>query len=304
MSQCPITYEICSPNKYSAAGLKKLRRNLTTIELMDETIIHGHPATNFEINWPGPWAFGDIPSGTQQMEIRLKKSRFILLPPAKPILQTSENIDLSTRLAQICGIKTTFHGMLYNKDQTLSYFTEIPRNKEQNKPFSLTKSSEALKSLKKPINPNSVEGLADLIDTYCTFPVVEKYRLFQRILFSWIIGYETQSWKDFFLLKEPLKTTLAPPFFFANSVLLYGRQDSEMGLSLYGKKTMLSVEDITNLLGHEILQLPEDAVAYVLQHFKTSYSSIRNLTLNSFLSEDLKEYYLDVLVSRFSRLKL
>lgn len=303
MSQCPITYEICSPNKYSASGLKKLRRGLTNLELLDETHIQGHPASNFEINWPNPWAFGDIPAGSQQMEIRNKKSRFILLPPAKPILQTSANLDLSTRLAQVCGVKTVFHGMVFNHDQTLTYFAEIPRDKNH-KSFALTKSTDALKALKKPMNPNTVEGLVEMIETYCTFPVVEKFRLFQRILFSWLIGYESQSWKDYFLLKQPPKTTLAPPLFFLNSILFYGRQEREMGLSFQGKYTAFTAEDFRTHLGRETLQLSSETVDYVLQNFKTNYSPLRQVVLNSFLSEELKEQFLDVLVGRFSRLKL
>jgi serine/threonine-protein kinase HipA len=304
MSQCPITYEICSPDKYSSAGLKKLRRGLTKIELLDETAIQGHPATNFEINWTHPWAFGEIPTGDEQMEIRSKKSRFILLPPAKPIPQTSENIDLSTRLAEICGIKPAFHGMLFNKDQTLTYFAEIPRDISRNKSLSLTKSTDALKSLKKPLNIGTVEGLVEVIENYCTFPVIEKYRLFQRILFSWLTGYESQSWKDYFLLKQASKTALAPPLFFINSILLYGRQEREMGLSVRGKYTAFTAEDFKDLLGREILLLSKEAIDHIFLHFKSSYSPARQLVLNSFLSEELKEHFLDVLVGRFSRLRL
>ena len=304
MSQCPITYEICSPNKYSAAGLKKLRRGLTNLELFDEMPIQGYPATNFEINWPHSWAFGEIPNESEQMEIRGKKSRFILLPPAKPIPQTSENIDLCTRIAQICGIKTVFHGMIFNRDQTLTYFAEMPWDNSHNKPFTLTKSTDALKSLKKPLNVGTVEGLVEVIENYCTFPVVEKYHLFQRILFSWITGYESQSWKDYFLLKQVSKTTLAPPFFFINSILLQGRQEREMGLTFQGKYTALTPEDFKDLLGREILSLSKEAVDHIFLHFKSSYSPARQLVLNSFLSEELKEHFLDVLVGRFSRLRL
>ena len=304
MSQCPITYEICSPDKYSSAGLKKLHRGLTTMKLLDETTIQGHPATNFEINWTKPWAFGEIPTGSGQMEIRSKKSRFILLPPAKPTPQTSENIDLSTRLAEICGIKTAFHGMLFNMDQTLTYFVEIPRDNRPNKSFALTKSTDALKSLKKPLNIGTVEGLIDVIENYCTFPVVEKYQLFQRILFSWLTGYESQSWKDYFLFKQASKTTLAPPLFFINSILIDGRQEREMGLSIQGKYTAFTAEDFKDLLGREILSLSKEAIDHIFLRFKASYSPCRQLVLNSFLSEELKDHFLDVLVGRFSRLRL
>jgi serine/threonine-protein kinase HipA len=303
MSRCPISYQICSPEKYSAAGLRKLRRGLTAVAPFNNDAIQGQPPSKFEINWHGNWAFGDVSPECEEMKINNKKSRFILIPPAKPFLQTSENIDLSTRIAQKCEIETVFHGMIFNIDQTLSFFAEVP-GMSSPKSSQLTKCADALKSLKKPLKADTVEGIVEMIDNYCTFPVIEKYRLFQRILFSWLVGYQTACWKDYLLLQYPQKTILAPPLFFANTHLFFGRQDRELNLTIQGKNSAFEAKDFTQLLGREILQLPEEPIAYFLNSIKNNYSDIRHLVLNSFLSEELKELFLDGIVGRFSRLRL
>jgi serine/threonine-protein kinase HipA len=303
MSRCPISYQTCSPEKYSVTGLKKFRRGLTTIAPFNYEDIQGQPPSKFEINWHGNWSFGNIVQGSGEMKVSNKKNRFILIPPAKPILQTSENIDLSTRIAQICAIKTVFHGMIFNTDQTLTFFAEVPGMSGQ-QPLPITKCGDAVKSLKKPIKTDSVEGIVEMIEHFCTFPVIEKYQLFQRILFSWLIGYHTACWKDYLLLQYPKKTVLAPPIYFANTTLFFGRQDRELTLNFQGQNSAFEAKDFTQLLGREILNLPEEPITYFLHSLKKNYSDIRHSTLNSFLSEELKELFLDGIVSRFSRLKL
>ena len=92
--------------------------------------------------------------------------------------------------------------------------------------------------------------------------------------------------------------------FFANTNLFFGRQDRELILNFQGKNAAFEENDFTRLLGREILQLPEEPITYFLHSLKNKYSDIRYMVLNSFLSEELKELFLDGIVGRLSRLRL
>lgn len=299
MSQCPITYEVCSPEKYSTTGLNKLSRGLKRLDPFEDALLCEQPGGDLQLNWSLPWGFGQVRSGREHMEATQKQGKFILIPPAKQFLQSSENIDLSMRLAAWCTLEVPTHGMIYNRDETLTYFVEAPAKR-----VPLIAAGSAIPGLGKPREPETVEGIVALLDHACTFPVVEKYHFFRRLLFSWLIGYQTQSWKDYYLLRQPHKTTLAPPLLFANTQLFYGRQERELGLSMQGIWAGFEAEHFTGYLGREVLGLSPEAVQYVLSVFKKVYGPWRNLVRQSFLSEELKEQYLDVIVGRLSRLRI
>jgi len=55
-----------------------------------------------------------------------------------------------------------------------------------------------------------MEQVAKIIEKYCTFPQVEKEKLFRLTLFSFITGNEDMHLKNFSLLYEGGKVRLSP----------------------------------------------------------------------------------------------
>ncbi|MBV6427042.1 MAG: hypothetical protein KIPDCIKN_01555 [Haliscomenobacter sp.] len=300
MSQCPITYETCSPEKYSAKGLKKLHRSLTHLAPFDPSSLTGAPALPaIPQSWPVPIGYGAINPKLQRMEAKASKGAFLLFPPSRQHSQIPENLDLCLRLARVAGIEVPFHGMVHNVDGTLTAFVAIPKTLGDWRNASSRQDESASPSAK-----TSVESLAHWVQSECTFPRIEKSKLFLRLLFSWLIGFEAQALRDFNLQTDGPKTELAPPLILFNSQLLFGATGKEIGLSLHNRQQDFDRSDWVTYLGSELLDLPQEAVAFTLAQIKKSYGPWRAIVQDSFFSEELKEQFLDVIVARFSRLRL
>ena len=64
-----------------------------------------------------------------------------------------------------------------------------------------------------------MEKMVKIIDKFCTFPSVEKYKFFHRVLFSFLIGNEDMHLKNYSLWTKDHKIALAPAYDFINTTL-------------------------------------------------------------------------------------
>lgn len=292
MSQCPITYASCSPEKYSQQGLKKLNRGLSLLLPFDASkIMHSSDSGISNAVWPFASALGRVNARRQSMEPVRYKGKFFLFPPSKQYAQIPQNLDLSLRLAQRFGLPVPFHGLIHDEDGTMTCFVELPATVQCLHPISARHEQE-----------NSLEFLVARIEESCTFPVLEKYKLFQRVLFSWLTGFETQDISCFAFQKVAHKIELAQASLFFNSILPLGTSEREFGLSVGGKKRGFSASDFRETIARDLLGLNAETVEFLISGFQKNYLPCRELVMESFLSEDLKEQYLDVIVGRLSRL--
>ena len=292
MSQCPITYAPCSPEKYSQQGLKKLNRGLNLLLPFDASkIMQSSDSGISNAVWPFASALGRVNTRQQIIEAVRHKGKFFLFPPSKQYPQIPQNLDLSLRLAQRFGLSVPFHGLIHDEDGTMTCFVEIPT---------------AIQCLHLVYTQyeqeNSLEFLVARIEETCTFPVLEKYKLFQRLLFSWLTGFETQDISCFAFQKVAHKIELAQASLFFNSILPLGVSETEFGLSANGKTRGFSGSDFREGIGHELLGLNAETIGFLIAGFQKNYLPCRELVMESFLSEELKEQYLDVVVGRLSRL--
>ena len=55
-----------------------------------------------------------------------------------------------------------------------------------------------------------MEKIVTLINTYCTFPAIEKIKLFKLVIFNYLIGNEDMHLKNFSIITEDNKVMLSP----------------------------------------------------------------------------------------------
>jgi serine/threonine-protein kinase HipA len=104
--------------------------------------------------------------------------------------------------------------------------------------------------------------------------------------------------KNFSLITKNGKTTLAPIYDFLNSTIAVKNPEEEIALTLKGKKSNLKAVDFVDYYGKERLQLNEKTIASILEQMKKATPEWKELLEISFLSEDMKEKYLELLESR------
>ena len=104
--------------------------------------------------------------------------------------------------------------------------------------------------------------------------------------------------KNFSLITKNGKTTLTPVYDFLNSTIAIKNPEEEIALTLKGKKSNLRATDFIDYYGKERLQLNEKTIATILEQMKKATPKWKELLEISFLSDNMKQKYLELLESR------
>lgn len=208
------------------------------------------------------------------------------------------------RMAAACGIETPLHGLIWCKDHSLSYvirrFDRI--GKSQKLP---TEDFAQLAGMSRETKYDyTTEKMIRLIETYCTFPALEKIKFFRLILFSFLTGNEDMHLKNFSLITRNHTVTFSPAYDLLNSTLALGKTEDELALMLAGKRKEFRRRELVDYFAFEKLALPHVSVEKVLATFEAAVPEWLGLLERSFLPEDLKLGYLKMLKDRFGRLDL
>lgn len=149
----------------------------------------------------------------------------------------------------------------------------------------------------------TMEKLVKLLDNFCTFPAIEKAKLFKRIIFNYLIGNEDMHLKNFSVIVQDGKVELAPAYDFLNSSIVLKGDIDEIALPLKGKKSNLNADLLINYFGKERCGLIDKVIYKNLDGIKANLNHWFDLIDNSFLSSEMKEKYRLLLRKRLKVLK-
>lgn len=306
MNRCPITYELTG-NNYSKAGLKLLSPKLTNLQDLaytsEEQISKAaNRAAKISIQGVQPKLSAKLNLKLGIFELVDLRGEFILKPQNPMFRQLPENEDLSLKMAKKCGIEVPIHGLIFSKDKKLTYFIKRFDRKGRNKKIAVEDFSQLSGETRETKYNSSMEKVVNIIDKYCTFPAIEKIKLFRRTLFNFLIGNEDMHLKNFSLISRNDKIELAPAYDFLNTTIALNSPQGEIALPLGGKKSNLNRRLFVEYFGNERLHLNKKTINNVLISIQEAISSWYELIKDSFLSTDLKSKYNDLLEERIKRI--
>jgi serine/threonine-protein kinase HipA len=308
MNRCPITYELCGTDKYSEKGLRMIAPRLiylndlpyTAVELRQEA---ANRAKKLSIQGVQPKLSAAISIVDQEFKIVDQFGTYIIKPQNDLFPQLPENEDVTMRMAKVFGLEVPFHGMLYGKDGSLSYFIKrFDRYGKGNK-FATEDFAQLTGNTRDTKYRFTMEKLIPVLDEYCSFPAIEKADFFKRILFCFVTGNEDMHLKNFSLITKNGKTTLTPVYDFLNSTIAVKNPEEEIALTLKGKKSNLKAADFVDYYAKERLQLNDKTIATILLQMKKATPKWKELLEISFLTDEMKEKYLELLESRVAMFK-
>jgi serine/threonine-protein kinase HipA len=308
MNKCPITYEKCE-GKYSQNGLKYISRNLTDLKDLNysaEEQRHeaAKRATKMSIQGVQPKLSAILNIQQSKFEIVDIKGKYIIKPQHYAYPQLPENEDLTMKMASKCGIVTPIHGMVYSKDGTLSYFIKRYDRTGKNNKLHVEDFAQLAGEKRDTKYEYSVEKLIKLIDENCTFPQIEKIKFFKRFLFNFLVGNEDMHLKNYSIISQNDKIELCPAYDFLNSSIVLGKDVEETALTLKGKKKNMTKSILKDYLGLERLKLNQTVIDKTLKELQSAILSWFELIDNSFLRQDLKDDYKELLETRIQLLEL
>jgi hypothetical protein len=82
---------------------------------------------------------------------------------------------------------------------------------------------------------SSMEKVAAVVEQFCTFPAIERVKLLERTLFSFLTGNEDMHLKNFSLITRQGRVGLAPAYDFLNTTIALKHAREELALPLRGK---------------------------------------------------------------------
>lgn len=293
---CPITYRpISGGQRYSPEGLRKLSPNLRALQDLPFTAEEqlreaAARASKMSIQGVQPKLSARLSVARESFAIVDIGGRYILKPqnPAYPRLP--ENEDLSMRLAETVGIEVPLHGLLYSKDQSMTYFIERFDRQGRAGKLALEDFAQLLKKSRETKYDSSMEQVVRVIEEFCTFPAVEKVKLLRLTLFNYLIGNEDMHLKNYSLIRRDSKIELSPAYDLLNTSIVL-RDPEEIALPLHGRKRNLTASMFLEYFAQDRLQLLPAVIKDLRSEFTNGFVLWDDLIGNSFLPEDLKQSY-------------
>jgi serine/threonine-protein kinase HipA len=309
MNYCPITYAPCGDNRYSEAGLRLLSTELTFLKDLEYTaeeqrIEAYNRASKMSIQGVQPKLSAKLNIKEGKFDIVDKGGRYILKPQHHLYPEMPENEDMTMRLAGEIGLEVPLHGLIWSKDNSLTYFIKRFDRKGQNDKVPVEDFAQLAGLSRDTKYAYSMERIVNLIDAYCTFPAIEKTKLFKLVIFNYLIGNEDMHLKNFSIITEDNKVMLSPCYDLVNSTIEYKKPEEEIALPLKGKKKHLTRNILVDYYGMEICELTSRSIENILETIASSIPDWKELIDISFLSKEMKGRYLDLLDARLSVLKI
>ena len=306
MNRCPITHQSCE-GLYSAMGLKLLSRHLKGLkelpfssrELRREAAAR---SDKMSIQGVQPKLSARLNVKKQRFDLVDRDGCYILKPQIAEYQEVPENEDLTMRFAQMAGIEVPLHGLLYGCDQKLTYFIRRFDRGGRRSKVHVEDFAQLAELSRDTKYRSSMERVAGLIEKYCTFPAVEKLKLFRLTLFCFLVGNEDMHLKNFSIIYRGDVIALSPAYDLLNTTIVLPHPEEELALPLNGKKNRLKQQDLMDYFARDRLQLTNRIVDKVLLELKQLRRPWEVLLADSFLSGEMKKRYLSVLRDRFSRI--
>ena len=306
MSRCPITYEKTESGKYSLKGLKKLSPRLRVLKdfpfsAEDQVREAVARAAKMSIQGVQPKLSVRLNIKNGIFEIVDTGGRYIFKPQTGNYREVPENEDVTMRLAALIGIDVPLHGLVYSKDNTMTYFIRRFDRVGRNKKIAVEDFAQLSGKDRETKYDSSMEQIISLIEQFCTFPAIEKLKLFNLTLFNYLVGNEDMHLKNFSVIRRNLKVELSPAYDLLNSTIILNTQE-ELALPLGGKKNKLKKDDFFVYFAKERLDLTPKSIQQTMNRIVKTFPRWTDLIQKCFLSDSMKNRYLNLLNERFSNL--
>ncbi len=226
---------------------------------------------------------------------------YIFKPQTESYEQLPENEDLTMHLAAAAKISTVPHSLIRLADGKLGYITKrIDRTKCGEK-IDMEDMCQLTLHPTEYKYKGSHEQIAKTILQYSNTPRLDLTNYMQLLLFCFVTGNNDMHLKNFSLYRPAEGYQLTPAYDLLNVAIVNPKDREELALSLSGKKTKFHLADFLNAA--KIMGLEENVVLRLISSLHKALPKWQQLIQDSFLSEELKEAYEELVVSRLDRLK-
>ncbi|MCX6150375.1 MAG: HipA domain-containing protein [Ignavibacteriales bacterium] len=227
--------------------------------------------------------------------------KYILKPPYERFPMMPEIEDLTMHLAELVGINTASHSLIRLKSGELSYISQRFDRIENGK-LPLEDMAQLTGVLTDRKYKGSMEKVGKAIERYSTYSGNDLLRFFEITLFSFITGNADMHLKNFSLLtNKEGEVQFSPAYDLLATKLLLPEDQEEMALTLNGKKNKLKKEDFDQFAF--TLNINKVALNNLYKKFNRSVPNLLDFIDKSFLTDEYREKYKNLIIERMQRLE-
>jgi serine/threonine-protein kinase HipA len=227
---------------------------------------------------------------------------YILKPPTLNFPQLPEVEDLTMHLATLAKIKVVPHSLIRLQSGKLAYITKrIDRNKKEK--LHMEDMCQLTERLTENKYHGSYEQIAKAILKYSTNPGLDVVNFFEQVLFSFLTGNADMHLKNFSLINQPgIGPVLSPAYDMVATAIVNPADDEDLALTLNAKKKKIKRTDF--VAAFTTLNLEAKQQENIFNKMEKAKDKWLDLIDKSFLSEDFKAGYKELITERFLRLNL
>ena len=226
---------------------------------------------------------------------------YIFKPQTDMYPQLPENEDLTMHLAEVIKIRVVPHSLIRLADGKLGYITKrIDRTKNGEK-IDMEDMCQLTLHPTEYKYKGSHEQIAKVIKQHCDMPKLDLTNYMQVLLFCFVTGNNDMHLKNFSLYRPLNGYQLSPAYDLINVAIANPEDKEELALSLSGKRSNLKLNDF--LRSATTMGLEANVVLRLIDNMRKAIPKWTSLIHGSFLSEDMKDRYGQIIMSRMNRLQ-
>ena len=215
--------------------------------------------------------------------------------------QLPENEDLTMHLAEVIKIRVVPHSLIRLADGKLGYITKrIDRTKNGEK-IDMEDMCQLTLHPTEYKYKGSYEQIAKVMKQHCDMPKLDLTNYMQVLLFCFVTGNNDMHLKNFSLYRPSNGYQLTPAYDLINVAIANPEDKEELALSLSGKKSNLKLDDF--LRSATTMEVEENVVLHLIENMRKAIPKWKSLIQSSFLSEEMKDRYEQLIISRMNRLQ-
>lgn len=225
--------------------------------------------------------------------------RYILKPQTDQFAHLPELEDLTMHLAELAKIQVVPHSLIRFADGELCYITRrIDRTAKGDK-LPMEDMCQLTERLTEHKYKGSYEQIAKLIRRFSSVSQLDLVNYWEQVVFSWITGNSDMHLKNFSLYsKESGKYVLAPAYDMLSTALVMPEDKEELALTLNGKKSKLKRSDF--VVSMQSSGLDDKVIDNIFGKFLKAKDKWLEFIEMSFLPDDMKDAFKDIIVARLS----
>lgn len=239
--------------------------------------------------------------GTSRLTIVGLWGDYIFKPQTAGYPELPENEDLTMHLASAAKIKVVPHSLIRLADGKLGYITKrIDRTKKGEK-IDMEDMCQLTLHPTEYKYKGSYEQVAKAIMQHCDMPRLDLTNYMQVLLFCFVTGNNDMHLKNFSLYRPSNSYQLSPAYDLVNVAIANPKDTEELALTLSGRKSKLQLKDFMSSAA--TMGLEPNVMLRLIDNMHKALPKWESLIQRSFLSDEMKDLYSQIITSRLNRLK-